>query len=83
MSSGVEFDEDKYGLSSRPQTANPVANSGLNTDYTAYQAPKGPPMIRWLMNHKLAKTESGANAILVGIVIINIIITVTVILYLV
>lgn len=80
MSSSVEFDEDSFGSSSRPRVANPV---GSVPNY-AYQSPVGmnsnePKMVRFLMNHGLVKSPESAQKLLIGLAILNFIVTLAVI----
>ena len=65
MSTGVEFEEDKIGLSKKQQ----FANNSINNSYS--QVGFG----GWLIRNGWAKSSGGAQIIQVIIVIINIIIT--------
>ncbi len=66
MSTGVEFDEDKfrYANPQRPGGMNMGGSSGARSSMNA-----------WLMKHGLAKSDKSAQAILVAVVVINAIIT--------
>ena len=71
----IEFDEDKYGL--KPNAGN--SSGTLNTVYSPAPAKKQPSMIAWLIKHGLAKSTNSANAILLVIVAINIVISIIII----
>jgi len=47
-----------------------------------FSARNEPAMVRWLMRHHLAKTPATAQGILIGLIIVNIIVTYVVIKYL-
>ncbi|MEK7642068.1 MAG: hypothetical protein AAB365_03730 [Patescibacteria group bacterium] len=81
MSSGVEFDEDKLKYTPRP-----VAGGGFQPNQYAFSAQQGgggnePRMVRWLMKKGIVKSPNTAQVVLIGLVVINIIITVVVISY--
>jgi hypothetical protein len=75
MSNGVEFDEDKYGLagqmSAQQRFASPQAGGGSAQS----------KMAAWLIKKGIVQSETGAQAVLLVIVIINIAITFFVIKY--
>jgi len=72
MSNGVEFEEDKYGLSTnRPSNFSPVSGGSVSSK-----------MVQWLIDKGIVKSESAAQGLLLGIVILNVIITIVVIKYL-
>ncbi len=80
MSSGVEFEEDKFmgGHAATP----PRPNSGPNLGYGRPQLPSNTSkMTIWLMKHGI-KSERGAQIVLFGVIIFNIIVTFLVISYL-
>ncbi len=89
MSSGVEFDEDSFNYG-RPQQPKPGSYSSSGSSYGAgpiasglpFSARNEPAMVRWLMKHHIAKTAATAQGILIGLVIVNIIVTFIVIKYL-
>jgi hypothetical protein len=78
MSSGVEFEEDKF-MSGRPSTPSSSAgNSNSHLPNLGYGRPIPPPntpkMSQWLMKHGI-KSEHSAQVILIGIIIFNIVVT--------
>ncbi|MFA6601907.1 MAG: hypothetical protein WCT02_03545 [Candidatus Paceibacterota bacterium] len=88
MSSGVEFEEDSFGSTTR----RPVAQSPYSSPPNFPSQPGGsqmygggnqnvPGLAGWLMRHGVAKSSSSAQTILIGIVVANIIITFIVIKY--
>lgn len=81
MAQGVEFEEDSFSYKRPSGTANAGNASGysMNTGYGMQnsQGPKG--MVGWLIRHHLAKSEKSAQVVMIGLVVINIIITVIVI----
>lgn len=79
MSSGVEFDEDKfrYGHPVRPATSGQFA--GQQAPYSPSSDARG--MIGWLVRRGWVKSEGAAQGILLGIVIANMIIMFIVITY--
>ncbi|MEK7646677.1 MAG: hypothetical protein AAB381_03230 [Patescibacteria group bacterium] len=75
MASGIEFDEDKFNYSSKPQP-NGVGGPAVQSGY----APRGAGgIVGWLISKGWAKNEASANIILLVLVVINIIITILVI----
>ncbi len=70
MSSGVQFDEDNF---SRAAIARSAASAGSSSSNQS-------GMVRWLMAHGI-KSPAVANAILIGAIALNIIITIVVVLY--
>ena len=82
MSTGVEFEEDSFGHG--PSAARPGASTP-----TYQYAPPGfqdsgneeRGMTGWFIRHHLAKTPQGAQMYLLGIVVINIIITIVALVY--
>lgn len=80
MSSGVEFDEDKFNYAPKPQQSASAGPGAFQAPRSSTQirypdAGKQPSMVRFLMRHGLAKSAQTAQIYLVAIVIINIIIT--------
>lgn len=71
MSNGVEFEGDNAGIAQKMQSVSPGQGSSSNSKFG-----------QWLMNKGIVKTESGAQTVLVAIVIMNVIITLFVIIYL-
>jgi hypothetical protein len=65
MAEGVEFEEDKGYSKPRPGMVSP-GSSGFPA--SSENAPK---MVQWLIAHGLAKSASGAQAVLIGIVVVN------------
>jgi hypothetical protein len=74
MASGVEFEEDSFGLSNR-RSAQPAgaANSGAYARFQDASNVKG--MAGWLMRKGITKSPAAAQAVLVGFIVINVIIT--------
>jgi hypothetical protein len=76
MSSGVEFDEDKFSYSKPPTAAAP---SGMSSMKYGTPVPVGTSkMEAWLMRHGI-KSTGGAQAILIAIIILNLVVTFVVI----
>jgi hypothetical protein len=73
MSSGVEFEEDKFSFNKTTPTASTpgVPNMGYGRPQIPSNTPK---MAQWLMKHGI-KSSHAAQVVLVVIVIINIIIS--------
>ncbi len=67
---GVEFETDQLGVAQKMQ----MYGGGQNTSSSKFS--------QFLLNKGWAKSEKGAQVILLGIVVINIVITVLVIKYL-
>ena len=83
MSSGVEFEEDVNVYAHRAP-GSPAPRQGVPqfTSNGRYVPPsaKEPPMVQWLMKHGV-KSPIAAQAMLIGIVVVNILITFVVIKY--
>ncbi|MFA6554727.1 MAG: hypothetical protein WCS89_04470 [Candidatus Paceibacterota bacterium] len=78
MSTGVEFEEDSFGINPVRQQSS-GGGSGFQSPssmYPGYSGGEEKGMAGWLMRHNIVKSPQGAQVVLVGIVIINIIITV-------
>jgi hypothetical protein len=75
MSSGIEFDEDKFNYSSKPQ---PNRAGGTSTQSTYPQREAG-GIVGWLIRKGWAKSETSANIILLVVVVINIVVTILVV----
>jgi hypothetical protein len=80
MSSGVEFDEDNLKYARRPtaggfQQGQPSAFPGQQ------MGGNEPRMVQWLMSKGIVKSSNSAQIVLVGLVVVNIIITFAVIRY--
>ncbi len=73
MSEGIEFDEDKFGKPAAPTTSasGGVPNATFGQPNPPANAPK---MAQWLMR-KGIRSEHAAQAILIGVVIFNFILT--------
>ena len=84
MSSGVEFEEDNFGR--KPTYPSQGANSFSGSYGYQYSADsssvqqKG--MVGWLIRHGIVKSATGANVILFGVVLLNILITILILVYL-
>lgn len=75
MASGIEFDEDKFNYSSKPQ---PNSAGGVNMQGRYPQREAG-GIVGWLIRKGWAKSETSANMILLVVVVINIVITIVVV----
>jgi hypothetical protein len=71
MSDQVQFDEDSFGMS-KGGTGQP--NGAPAYDPYAFSRPKTSKMAAWFIKKGIVKSEKGANAILLVLVIINILI---------
>ena len=81
MASGVEFDEDsfRYGAA-RPGAPRSGASGG--PAFGGFNSSQNQPaMVRFLMNHGIVKSPAGAQGVLVGLIAVNIVITIIVIKY--
>jgi hypothetical protein len=75
MPTGVEFEEDTFGVkrpnpqatTSSGQYSYAAADNASNSNESA--------MIRWLMKKGIVKSHAAGQAILVGILVLNIIVT--------
>jgi hypothetical protein len=67
MASGVEFDEDNMGF------RRPLPGGGFSTN-KGYQQRQG-GLAGWLIKKGWAKSNSSAQMIMIGVVIVNVIIT--------
>lgn len=81
MSSGVEFEEDKFGLA-RP-TASPVNRFNQPNNFNQVPNIYDPSanqtgMVRWLMRHNIAGSPRTANIALSLFIVFNIIVTIIV-----
>ncbi len=80
MSSGVEFEEDSFGSNSFRQPTNSPAISVNPTSlvgrFQVARETKG--MTGWFIRHNLADSPESAQKVMIGVVILNIIITVLV-----
>jgi hypothetical protein len=77
MSSGVEFDEDKFSYA-RPTPAQGSPVGVPNAAYTSPVASNTRGMHGWLMRHGV-KSAAGAQVVLIAVVILNIVVTFVVI----
>jgi hypothetical protein len=75
MASGIEFDEDKFNYSSKPQ---PNGSGGTSMQGRYPQREAG-GIVGWLVRKGWAKSETSANIILLVVVVINIVITILVV----
>lgn len=80
---GVEFDEDKisYGIprsGTRPIGAPASFPVGFNQNNIPADAPA---MVRWMMRHGIVKSIKAGEVILIGVMIVNFIITIVVLKY--
>lgn len=72
MSSGVEFEEDKFEYSPQNQTQQtaPVFQGGVAPDAATHTG-----MIGWLIKKGIVKSENTGKYVLLAVIVINIIIT--------
>ncbi len=82
MSSGVEFDEDKFSYGTpRPSSSSmPGVNNYGKPVYANSNVPSG--MAGWLVRKGLVKSPNVAQVVLVVIVIVNALITLAIIKFL-
>lgn len=78
MSSGVEFDEDQLKYAPRANTT-PGGSFGAPGQFVTPN--NEPRMVQWLMKKGIVKSPTAAQVILIGLVVINLIITFVVINY--
>ncbi len=82
MSSGVEFDEDRWG-GARPSAGSPAGGfSGGSQmggapvyNYGGYGGGNAKGISGWLQRHGIAKSDKSAQYIMLAIIILNIAIT--------
>lgn len=84
MSSGVEFEEDNFGRKPIYPSQGMNSFSGNSSYQYSPDSPNNQErgMIGWLIKHGIVKSANGANVILFGLVLFNIIITILIIVYL-
>lgn len=75
MSSGIEFEEDKFNYSSKPQ---PNVSQPFSGQMSSVESAG---MAGWLVRKGWAKSPQSAQIIMIGLVIVNIIVTILVVLY--
>ena len=76
MSNGVEFDEDKFSFNkpvSRPGVQQPTNYGGSMSGGSV------PPLAQWMISKHIVKSAAAAQGVLIGLVVVNIIITFVVI----
>lgn len=76
MSSGIEFEEDNLSRNYARVGNSPVYASNNN-----YSDSEERGIVGWLIKHNLAKSKQTAQYYLIGIVVINLLITFIVIIY--
>jgi hypothetical protein len=82
MSSGVEFDEDTFGRAVQAaHKSAPVYSGGGSFGSGVNINPNDPKMVQWLMKKGIVKSPSAAQAVLLAVVVINLIIIYFVITY--
>jgi hypothetical protein len=81
MSSGVEFDEDSLKYAPR----RPAAGGGFQPSPYGIPGQQGggnqPGMVAWLMRKGIVKSPAVGQVILIGLVVVNIVVTIIVIMY--
>jgi len=83
MSSGVEFEEDSFSYKKPGQQGQPSFGRASPGGYggPGFGAQNEPGMVRFLMRHGLAKSPAVAQGILIGVVIVDLIITYIIVKY--
>jgi len=76
MATGIEFEEDNF---SRNYGQN--ISTQTSTNRNTYANPEESGMIGWLIKHNLVKSKQGAQYYLLGIIAINLSITLIAIIY--
>ena len=80
MSSEVQFDDDQLKYAHRPVAGGGNSGGGFaGGGYVPGEGGNQPRMVRWLMKKGIVKSPAMAQGFLIGLVIINIIITYVVI----
>ncbi len=74
MSEGIQFDEDKFNYSVKPQP-NFAGTNGQQ--YSASSNATG--FAGWLIKKGWVKSESAAQVVLFGVILVNIIITIVIV----
>lgn len=82
MVTGVEFDEDNFSYKPAQQKAPGMAPAPASYNNMQYASSRPSGIAGWLISHGWAKSEKSAQGMLIGVVVINIIITYIVIKYL-
>lgn len=82
-SSGVEFEEDAFAKNypTFQTRSNPNALSYSNNPYGNTSNNTSSGMAGWLIRHHIVKSSQGAQLLLIGIIIINLIITAVALFY--
>jgi hypothetical protein len=75
MSNGVEFDEDNFSYRPVRQQTAPGVAPGPALYVRPQYASQASGMTGWLISHGWAKSKGAAQGIMIGIVVVNIIIT--------
>jgi len=78
--SSVEFDEDKFGKPPTPPVVSPTYSPNIPNATFGNPGPRPgtPRMAAWLMR-KGIRSEHAAQAVLIGVVVFNIIVTIIII----
>lgn len=74
MSEGIQFDEDKFNYSVKPQP-NFAGTNGQQ--YSSSSNATG--LAGWLIKKGWVKSESAAQVVLFGVILVNIIITIVIV----
>lgn len=83
MSSGVEFEEDKFSYTPRkPSPGGFSVSPPITATGTSTINHNDPKMVQWLMKKGFATSPGAAQGILIAVIIINALITYFVISYL-
>ena len=81
MSNGIQFEEDNFKFdSSKSNTVSTGTSVGYG--HPQYQKSEEKGMIGWLIRHGLASSGGSAQGILLGVVVINIVVTILIIMFL-
>lgn len=86
MAAGVEFDEDKFSYAPARPVARPggygIPNATFSRNVGMNAGSTEPGIAGWLIRHGFANSPRAAQGIMIGVVILNVIITFIVIKFL-
>jgi len=76
MSSGIEFEEDNFS-----KNYAQTSSSQAYTNQNIYSNSEERGMVGWMIKHNLAKSRQAAQYYLLGVIAINLLITLITIIY--
>lgn len=79
MPEGIQFEEDNFRFDSSKRSANAGTSAGYG--HPSYQSTEQKGMVGWLIRHGWARSGSFAQAILLGVVLVNVVITILIIMF--